>query len=468
MPICLGFSPWLIIKVLKEVSVYFQLRGGRYSFVYYDRTLKKNIRLSSSETSSIASPDAAQKFCDAWNSEHRTSDIIIEEKLQWIETHPQFVDLVRIYELSRKEDAKYSWQTALYYLRYYVFPFFLTDKKEADINQWRLYFEDFRDYLKSAPSIKKMNAQEILSLSTANGVIKSLNAFLMTMFRRNKLTHISKCRMFAKSLLNVKGEESVIDHTSFSMLYNSLVRRSPTSADMFLTGVRTGLRLNELSGLSLADFFPGFPPSEALRIALDPLSLKIFGFLSLESQPELTPLPRDNYGLVPRKPLKGKKRISSANSRTIPIFDLDCFNTLVRLWNEQQSLFQCEKYGNNPSDYLLFKGTSTNIYYRHMIEAQETWGKKPFTPHDTRHTYSTWLAERTGGNFTLCKMILGHSSLDITMQYVHMGARIHKDLKSKMQLERPMVFATNDSQGALIFPEQYGKQFGSKMGLWKS
>lgn len=57
-------------------------------------------------------------------------------------------------------------------------------------------------------------------------------------------------------------------------------------------------------------------------------------------------------------------------------------------------------------------------------------------------------------------MILGHSSLETTMGYVHMGARIHQALKSKLQLERPMNFATDEIQKGILFPEKFGKRFG--------
>lgn len=134
------------------------------------------------------------------------------------------------------------------------------------------------------------------------------------------------------------------------------------AANMFLVALNTGLRLNELIGLSLADFYPGEPVYKPLTMALQNLGMKALGYIILESQPADPVSIRTDSGIVKRKPLKGKKRISDSENRTIPILDKQTFNTLARLWNTQRDLLEKKQYGSDPKDYLLFQGLNKNVY----------------------------------------------------------------------------------------------------------
>lgn len=419
----------------------YQFRAGKYSFLYYDRATKRRIRLRYDEHPRITTKEEAEAYCKEWDEKHSGQKAQIKERLSWQDQYPEFEKLISQYEIDRKEDAQYSWHTSVYYLSYYAFPFFLSLKEETNVNKWFKHFEEFRDYLRTKPSIKQMSTtRKTLSYSTMNGVIKALNSFLIVLHRRAKLKSLQKCRLFPKRLLKDKSIDAVIPEDHQRVIYEQMRKASQTCADMFKVALGTGLRINELIGLSLADLFPGETKSELLNNAIRPYGWKVYGYLSLESQPLLNP-PRAENGSVPRKPLKQKNTMSSKDGRIIPILSKDVFNVLVRYWNEQLEEFGRKTYGANLGDYLLFKGIHKQLYYCELIRAQNKVRlvqKRPYTPHDTRHTFCTDLAIKTGGNFTLCKIALGHTSTEITMHYCHIGEQMKKELQMTNQMREPL------------------------------
>lgn len=416
--------------------MYFEKRGTRYSFIYHDPERGKNVRLRKHETPAIENDEQARDFCKKWDARLNATAVRIHRRLEWQTQFHDFTKLLKTYELSRMEEAPHSWTADRYYLEYYVFPFFLEKKKAINISLWKNYFEEFRDYLLVAEPLKIKKGQNSLAYATKNNIIKALNAFLLVMFRRKEIEHLEKCRYFPKSKVNRKNEESVIPEEKQIKLFEEIRELNSSAAILFWVTLQTGLRLSEALGLSLSDFFPGELENEALKRALQPYQMKPFGYLAIDSQPKNALRPRNAKGEVLRKPLKNKKRITNEEGRIIPIFDRTAYNHLVGLWNAQQFLFARNRFGANPKNYLLFDGINKNIYANVLRTAQKRlrWTKR-FTAHDTRHTYSTWLAEQTGGNYMLCRMILGHASLDITMRYVHLSAQIHKNLRITTQLK---------------------------------
>lgn len=442
--------------------MYFQKRGGEYSFVYYDLLLRKNRRLLRGDTPSIASDLEAEAFCQQWDHSHLTTQSKIEAKISWINDYPEWSEKLKMYERSRKEDAPYSFRTNVYYLKYHVFSFFLGLKREIDAAKWPLSFEEFRDHLQTVKPVKNTDGH-VFSYSTMNGILKSLNSFMLVLHRRNLIPLHVKCRLFQKSKCRQKSEESIIAPLDQGRIYLQLLKTDPLSAKFFYICLHTGLRINEALGLSLSDFFQGFPDCESLKKVLEHQTLPSYGFLCLESQPSLSPHLRDPSGYVPRKPLKGKRTISAANSRTIPLFDLESTNLLIELWNDQQKLFEISHHGKNPKDYLLFEGLNRNIYSNRLRLVQHTIDLDTnvfYTPHDCRHTYSTWLAAASSGNFDLCRMVLGHASIETTLGYVHIGARIARQVRARIQLERPMKILHEEKKSNVIpFPPRKGPSY---------
>lgn len=411
--------------------MYFQKRGDGYSFIYYDEKRRKNVRLRQSEQPPIRNDAEAKLFCTQWEAKLDALRTRIKRRLEWENKFHNFRNLLTWYEAARKEDAPNSWGSDVYALEYYVFPYFLEVKKANNLNLWPLYFEEFRDHLLTVEPLKKKTSTKTLAYATKNNLIKALNAFIYMLHRRQLIEKREKCRYFSKSKVNRKNEESVLPESAQQQIFENLKSNYSEAAIFFWISLHTGMRLNELLGLSLADFFAGSFKNKPLEETLKPYGMVVFGYIALDSQPKNHLRIRDPITCkVERKPLKGKRAISHSNGRIIPIFERTAFNYLVGLWNQQQFFFHEKRCGQNPSDYLLFPKLNKNTYSSALRKTQVDLAyTKLFTPHDTRHTYSTWLAEVTGGNYTVCKMILGHQSIDITQRYVHLSAQIHKSLR---------------------------------------
>lgn len=416
--------------------MYFQRRGDKFSFIYYDTTLGKNVRLKAAEIpSNIRSEIDAEEFCKKFDRKYDSLQRRLAEKMKWKTQFFNFEKTLERFQTSRKEEAPNSWQADEYYFNYHILDFFLNQKGENNVNNWHFHFEDFREYSSSVPPLKQKIGDKRLSSATRNNIIKSLNTLLRFLWRRREVEAEYKCRYYSKSLISRKSIESVIPDDQQKTIFERLTTDNPLAADMFWVALNTGLRLNELLGLSRADFFPGEPVYKPLLMSLKSLSLTPIGYLLLESQPSNSVVLRDSSGKVRRKPLKGKRIIGENENRTVLIFDKQTFNILASLWNEQRAKREQGRHGESPNDYLLFDGLNKNIYSNALKKAQRLLRTK-FTPHDTRHTYSTWLAEVSAGNFMLCKIILGHSNLDVTLRYIHMQERMQRELRRNQQLNQ--------------------------------
>lgn len=415
--------------------MYYQKRGKNYSFIYYDSTLKRNLRLPQTSHAQFKTDDEAEKFCKKWDAENDAMKFRILKRMEWSTKFFDFKELLEIFELAKKEEAPNTWMDYLNHIKYHVFPFFLTKKNCNNMNIWHYYFEEFRDHLQSSDILKKKGLQSGIAYSTMNNIINALNGFMNVMYRRRYVETRHICRHFSSSLLNQSSDESVISSELQDLIHSALRFRHELSADFFLVSLHTGMRVNELMGISVADIYADEIESDFMRKALKPYNLKPYGFISLESQPVERSNPRDKTGLVPRKPLKGKRKIDPKDCRIIPIFHKKTYNTLVNLWNKQRELYRLKRYGTDLKDYLLFDGLTYSIYSTTLrLIQQKMKSLYLHSPHDTRHTYSTWLADKTGGNYTLCRMILGHHDLDMTMRYVHINSKLQRQMKCKTQL----------------------------------
>jgi integrase len=442
----------------------FMKLGSRYSFVYYDKALRKNVRLRKDQTPLITTEAEAIQFCREWQSKHDAQRTRIENIAKNVSKYHDFNQLFEIFKKDRLQEAPNTVECDTTYLRLYVFDFFLTRRKLNNPSLWPNYFEEFRDHLLEVDKVRNQDSQHLkLAYSTKNACIRVLNAFLSVLYRRNKVLELKKCRYFPKNKLNARNESSVISEPQQKIIIEKLNKFDPLAADMFFVALHTGLRMNELLGLSIADVFEGFVKDEFLTNALKSVELKPVGFLQIDSQPK----GRRIGSQVPRKPLKGKKTIGAENIRTIPILETSVFNVLIRRFNEQQALFQKGTWGPNPKDYLLFDGLNKNNFSNALRKAQKGLDMN-FTAHCARHTYSTMLAMKTGGNFALCRMILGHTSLDITLRYVHLASQLQKNLHVAQNLSQPMkMIKEQGSQNGLnaFFPTIGSLNEITKMGL---
>lgn len=404
----------------------------RRVFMYYDTVRKVNVRLRVGEIpSTILSDSDANAFCRMKEGEIESTKFRIQRRLDWKSKYYDFDKLLAMHTEIRKKESPNNWKNDLYYLEQYVFNFFLNQNNYSNVNDWYIHFEAFKDWLEIQISAK---GNEKLAYSTKNQCIKALNAFLKVMKRKNMMERLDQCAQFARHLENQKDAESVISYSEKVLIFENLLEQSKVAAYFFKVLAETGLRINEGLGLSLDNLFKGRANNKSLNAQLDKEGIQYFGYLVLESQPKSGMVLRDSNGIVERKPLKGKKIISSQNSRTIPILNKDTFNILAELWIQQKENLDNKMYGSDPKNYLLFDGLNKNIFGNYMRSVCGRHKIGPYTPHCCRHTFATVFTGMVMGNIFLCSLVLGHADTSTTRKYIHLWEQIQKDLKSEEQL----------------------------------
>ncbi|MBK8202819.1 MAG: tyrosine-type recombinase/integrase [Bdellovibrionales bacterium] len=405
-----------------------------YSFVQWDPVNRRNIRLRTSEVpGSITTDSQADIFCRLREAEEEAAKVRIQRKLEWKKKFYDFEELLSIFEIEAKRRAPNSWQGPMYYLQQYGLDFFLNKKQCNNLNNWGLFFEEFRDWLLTVKTGKRTKSQG-LAYSSRNNIIGAVNLFLDVMFRKGKWEQVAKCQKFARHLLAWRNADHVIADDEASIITQRLREVDVTglAADFYVVLLNTGMRLGEGLSLSLADFFPGSPDNKIIRGALDRHDLKSFGYISLESQLANAIKPRKESGVVVRKPLKGRKRVDARASRVIPILDKETFNILARRFNEQTELIADGKFGNSKSDYLLFDGLDKNRFSRLLREAYTGMRFSHKSPHCARHTFATKFAGFTNADTGLCRLVLGHRDEDTTLGYVHLFEQINRQARAKV------------------------------------
>lgn len=415
--------------------MYFQKRSGKYSFIYYDHKLKKNVRLPQEEVpKGIDCDEKAAEFCRRKMSENDAAKVRIQRQQEWRSQFFDFKALLELYEADRKRNCPNSWQGDVFYLSHYALPFFLQTKSCNNLSNWPLFYEEFRELLLVVEPFKRKTATKTLAYASKNLIIKSLNTFMSLMVRKNKVGSVPKCKYFEREFLYSKGVESVIPDREAKIIYDKLKETDELSADAFHVCLNTGMRENELFGLPLSSIFSGEPTDDTLKKSLKMYGMACIGYIVLDSQPKLAKI-RDLDGMVPRKPLKSKKKIEPKSNRVIPITDKLTFNILVKRWKEQQVLYAKKVYGKNQRDYLLFDGLTKNHYYSALIRAIKKSKLPHHSPHDTRHTFATNFAKATFGNTSLCRIVLGQVKQEVTDRYIHLYDEIQRNLRVDEQLD---------------------------------
>lgn len=422
--------------------MYWQKRKNRlgetyYSFVQWDSVSRKNVRLRASEVPSDITTDAqADAFCRLREAEEEASKLRIQRKLAWQKKYYDFTELIYIFEIEAKKRAPNSWQGPLYYLQQYALDFFLNEKQCNNLNNWPLYFEEFRDWLMTVPPSKTTKTGK-LSFSSKNNIIGSVNLFLSIMNKKGKSNKVEKCQKFPRHLLNRRDASDVISHEESKVILNNLEEvDGDLSRDFFLLLLNSGLRLSEALGLSILDFFPGSPKEKIISGALDRHDLNCYGYISLESQLKNPVSPRNTRGEVLRKPLKGRKRINAKASRIIPIFDKETFNALAKRYNRKIDEFEIEKFGKKKSNYLLFEGLNKNKFSSVLKKAYRGTSYKIKSAHCARHTFATHFAGMTNADTGLCRLVLGHKDEETTLSYVHLFEQINRNARAKQLIKK--------------------------------
>jgi hypothetical protein len=359
----------------------------------------------------------------------------IERKLSWQKKFYDFEELLEVFEKEAKLRAPNSWQSQLYYLRHYGLDFFLNKKQTNNLNNWPLYFDDFKEWLGEVKTSKR-SSNDGLAYASRNNIIGAVNIFLDIMAKKRKCEFLPKCQKFPRHMLARRDADHVIGEVEAVTITKKLVNecKSELAADFFATLMGTGMRLGEGLGTSLADFFPGVPQNAILKNSLEKHKLKCFGYIVLESQVTTSITFRDKKGHVIRKPLKGRRTIDGKASRIIPILDKKVFNILARRYNEQSALLERKAFGANKSDYLLFDGLTKSGFYRILTNAYSKTNYETRTAHCCRHTFATNFAGRTNSDTALNRLILGHKDEDTTLGYVHLYEQIAREVKATEQV----------------------------------
>lgn len=416
--------------------------GVYYSFLYWCPKTKKRVRLRKSEVpKNITTDQQADDFCKIKEAELAVVSLKVKRDLAWKHKYYDFTQLLDLYTNKRKVEAPNSWQTDIYYLEQYVFNFFLTIKSSNNLNDWELHFEDLRDWLeKDAELVKQKGKNTRLAYATKNACIKSLNRFLTTMVRLQKMKGPApRCTMFAKHQLNRKGIEAYISNAEFNNVYAQLLTIDKEVAEFYLVLTNTGLRLNECLGLAASHIFKGAPAEQNLLKMLQRFNITSHIHIILDSQPADCGEVRNAEGKVLRKPLKHRKKIEPKNNRIIPISDLATAKVLADRFNAQTQNIKSGIYGADRSQYLLFNGLDKNRVSSKIRKAYESIGLTPKSPHDCRHTYCTNLIAQTEGHHFLSKHVLGHTDIATTENYLHLWAVIQQRVTQDQQIEDMIV-----------------------------
>lgn len=370
-------------------------------------------------------------------------------------------DYIDSYLKQKKKEAPRSWERSEWQLIHYIFNFFLHEKKQGNPSSWPLSFEEFKDWLEKATSIRKnkLSGHSLLAISSMNKIIGDLNGYLAHLFKKNIiLIPPAKCEYFSGAEDGYRNGDDIVEEDEYNLVikkFNALI--SAKEAEKQKNGIQikriksltiqiarlqetkllyivcrnTGMRISEALGLSFGDFYPKILDDKNLNTLLAKNNLTTTSYIILKSQ-------LGSYNKKDKKwnrePLKTKKKVNDDNSRIIPIFKTqnECDQILKRLHVETQKHFKITdmvEIRANPGQYLFFRNINKNIassYLKTIYSDLEAKGFKWKSFHCLRHVRATELISQTHDQ-TLVKLILGHKSR-VFERYVHLEASLAKKL----------------------------------------
>jgi integrase len=372
-----------------------------------------------------------------------------EKLIEWQNEYHSFEKYVSDFTEFQKSKAPNNWQNDVYYLTHYAFGFFLSESNINNINSWHMFFEDFKNWLKS---IKPMKARkEHLKINTQAKIINSLNAFLKFAHTKGWVDVLHKCPSYKREETLTVTVDDLFREEEIQPIYHALLKIRATSADLFLVLSHSPLRINEALGLCIDFLSEGNiegAKSSKIHYGLEKYSLGNYhGFICLENQPAKDCIritepwtDRFNYkwetNSVPRKPLKLRKTIDSSYYRYMPIYDLNTWNILVKRANEALDQFDKRIYTSNSKDYLLFDGLTAAMFYNDLTKALEQLKLKHRSPHKTRHTYLTWLYDKISEDTFLAEKIGGHRDKRDIERYNHIREQIGRERQQQINLKK--------------------------------
>lgn len=396
-----------------------------YSFVRYDPSLKKNIRMSRGEIRNrfgrdVTTTEDAIIYLGQLEAEIDSTRQRYQKRLDWQNKFYHFSQLLKDYKIKRQKKAPNSWKNCVHYLSYYVLPYFLNHRKVENILLWPDHYDAFKDWLENQASLVRKPNQRI-SYASMNHCVKALNTFMRQLKEDGVISELRLLEAFDEHLLKERTADDLVREEELEATTLQLrTRGHHLESDFYRFLYFTGMRFNEGLGISLGDIFPGEGEHGLFSNLLKKNSIQYFGFVVLDSQPAAENRAARDYEtkLVSRKPLKGRKKICEKNSRIVPIIDKQVWNNLVQRCKEQHQAWKSGIYGLSQKDYLLFDGLNKATGLTRLKQAQEMLNLRHKTWHCLRHTRGTLLFGETGDR-ELAKMWLGHSSDRVFEKYNH-------------------------------------------------
>lgn len=332
---------------------------------------------------------------------------------EWHEKYYSFRELFNQFEIYRKRVAKNSWKDKLSYFNNYVLHFFLEIKEAENLNLWANHREEFKNWLTTR---EKKRGTGNLSTQTMNHIFTEYNCFIDLMYSKGKCKNNLKIDLYEKSELNERNADDLITLEEYEFIRSQL---EGVWQDFYTILYWTGMRINELYSMSLADVHRNQIPHEQLRQLLEAVfKEKPKCYFLLKHQLK-------DRKKISFKPLKSKKKINEKNTRYVPIYNTDAFNALAKYVRKQREEF---KNGTPADRCMLFLGEfnldKLNGRIQKAYEGSNLYQYK--SAHLTRHAYATYLGGKDLSG-VIQKLVLGHNE-QTAARYNH----LHETLVRKM------------------------------------
>ncbi len=409
------------VKLKKDRSII-------YTFSYINKEGKR-VKLKRKEHPIIRTAKEADEWMASQDAQRKARLDHIARKEAWKTKYYDFTALTtRFLDYLKKLQTR-SWNTHYTAFEKYGIEFFLGVKQIENVNNWHLFYREYKDWLED---VAKSRKGKQISYSYMNKALITLNHFITFMLEYNliDIDSAKKISLFPSHRIGHKGLDSVIPEAEYNIILGKLRDINHAGADLFMLLYATGMRINEALSLPFTSIYTG-RTSGMLEAELTEKKLQYVGYLILESQAELASI-RNNVGHVDRVALKGRKVIDPKNSRIIPIFTKSIWNMLVVRYQTQQAQLTKEIYGTDPNDYLLFDGMTVSVFEKLMIKAYTGTGYKPKSPHDCRHSFCTLFVGQTRSPL-LARTILGHKSAEFE-RYLHIYEQMTQVAKQGSQI----------------------------------
>lgn len=124
-------------------------RGNFYYSFSYRAPDGKRIRLKKSEHPLFDKREEAESWAKSQEAFRTSQKARVERKLAWKRQYYQFDVLLSQYKQWQVKKAPNSWESNVFFLELFIFPFFLGEKKCSNANDWHTLYQEFKDWLEN-------------------------------------------------------------------------------------------------------------------------------------------------------------------------------------------------------------------------------------------------------------------------------------------------------------------------------